>query len=236
MPCTLLSSNFPPLKFSSPLSAIFVIVKALTLFVFLVGATISRAQVIPADFVCIDSFPNVTCDVRYCTSNNFTGEPLYPSDWKCYLHPLAAERLRKAAFALGLMRPGWKIVIYDALRPQSIQRTLYEKVRHTPNARYVASAQGSMHNYGLAIDCTLADESGKEIDMGTGYDNFTALAEPRFEQANLASGKLTKEHIANRRFLRELMKRSSLRPIQNEWWHFEAVRKKENGGRFKVVE
>jgi D-alanyl-D-alanine dipeptidase len=210
--------------------------RILTTLLFILFATAASAQTIPKDFVCIDSFANVKFDVRYATPNNFTGAAIYPATWKCYLHPLAASRLLKASLALGFIKPGWKIVVFDALRPRSAQKIMFDKVRHTPLARYVASPQGSMHNYGLALDCTLADEAGKYIDMGTDYDNFTQLSEPRFEQANLAAGKLTKEQVANRKFLRELMRRAGMRPIQNEWWHFEAVRKTELHGRFIAVE
>ncbi len=72
--------------------------------------------------------------------------------------------------------------------------------------------------------------------MGTKYDEFTPLSEPRYEEKYLKEEKLTQEQYLNRRFLREVMRKAGLRPIQNEWWHFEAVRKKELGGRYKVVE
>lgn len=196
-----------------------------------------RAQTLPEGFVHLDSIANLKVDLRYATTNNFTGVAQYPGGWKAALHPLAAKRLAQAALALGYIKPGWNIVVFDATRPLSIQKKLYDKVRGTPLARYVSSSGGtSMHNYGLALDCSILDESGKELDMGTPYDSFDPLSEPRFEQENLAKGKLTKDQLANRRFLRELMKRAGLRPILNEWWHFEAVRKNEINGRFKVVE
>jgi D-alanyl-D-alanine dipeptidase len=196
-----------------------------------------RAQTLPKDFVRLDSISNLKIDLRYATANNFTGVAQYPRDWKATLHPLAAKRLAEAALALQYIKPGWNIVVFDATRPLSIQKKLYDKVRGTPLARYVSSSGGtSMHNYGLALDCSIIDESGKELDMGTAYDSFNTLSEPRFEQEFLAKGKLTKDELANRRFLRELMKRAGLRPILNEWWHFEAVRKTEINGRFKVVE
>lgn len=195
------------------------------------------AQTVPANFVMLDTVPLVKLDIRYKTANNFTGEAQYPSDWKTYLHPLAAERVAKAAVIMKAMEPRLTLVVLDATRPVSIQKKLYEKVRGTPLARYVSSSGGtSMHNYGLALDCTIIDETGKELDMGTKYDDFTALSEPRFEKKHLKEGKLTQEQYLNRIFLREVMRKAGLRPIQNEWWHFEAVRKTELGGRYKVVE
>jgi zinc D-Ala-D-Ala dipeptidase len=195
------------------------------------------AQTVPANFVMLDTMKLIKLDIRYKTANNFTGEALYPSDWRTYLHPLAAERLAKAAAIMKVKEPRLTLVVLDATRPVSIQKKLYEKVRGTPLARYVSSSGGtSMHNYGLALDCTIIDETGKELDMGTKYDDFTALSEPRYEEKHLKEGKLTQEQYLNRRFLREVMRKAGLRPIQNEWWHFEAVRKTELGGRYKVVE
>lgn len=179
----------------------------------------------------------VKLDIRYKTKNNFTGEALYPSDWKTYLHPLAAARLVKAAAILKKKEPRLTLVVLDVTRPVSIQRQLYKKVRGTPLARYVSSPSGtSIHNYGLAVDCTIIDETGKELDMGTKYDEFTPLSEPRYEKKHLKEGKLTQEQYLNRRFLREVLRAAGLRPILNEWWHFEAVRKKELNGKYKVVE
>jgi zinc D-Ala-D-Ala dipeptidase len=189
------------------------------------------AQTVPANFVMLDTMKLIKLDIRYKTANNFTGEALYPSDWRTYLHPLAAERLAKAAAIMKVKEPRLTLVVLDATRPVSIQKKLYEKVRGTPLARYVSSSGGtSMHNYGLALDCTIIDETGKELDMGTKYDDFTALSEPRYEEKHLKEGKLTQEQYLNRRFLREVMRKAGLRPIQNEWWHFEAVRKTELGG------
>lgn len=208
----------------------------LILCLLFVSSTV-HAQTVPANFVLLDTIPLIKIDIRYKTTNNFTGEQQYPSDWKTYLHPLAAERVTKAAAVMKVMEPRLTLVVLDATRPVSIQKKLYEKVRGTPLARYVSSSGGtSMHNYGLALDCTIIDETGKELDMGTKYDEFTALSEPRFEEKHLKEGKLTDEQYLNRLFLREVMRKAGLRPIQNEWWHFEAVRKTELGGRYKVVE
>lgn len=203
----------------------------------LFASSSSLAQTVPANFVLLDTVKSIKLDIRYKTKNNFTGEAMYPSDWKTYLHPLAAERVARAAVIMKAMEPRLMLVVLDATRPVSVQKKLYQKVKGTPLARYVSSSGGtSIHNYGLALDCTIIDETGKELDMGTKYDEFVPLSEPRFEEKHLKVGKLTQEQYLNRRFLREVMRKAGLRPIQNEWWHFEAVRKKELGGRYKVVE
>lgn len=207
------------------------------LILLLLLASSLKAQTVPSNFVLLDTMKLIKLDIRYKTASNFTGEQQYPSDWKTYLHPLAAERLAKAAMVMKAMEPRLTLVILDATRPVSVQKKLYQKVRDTPLARYVSSSGGtSIHNYGLAVDCTIIDETGKELDMGTKYDEFTPLSEPRYEEKHLKEGKLTQEQYLNRRFLREVMRKAGLRPIQNEWWHFEAVRKTELGGKYKVVE
>ena len=213
------------------------ILRLLQILSLLCASSSLLAQSVPANFVLLDTVAFLKLDIRYMTANNFTGEVQYPSDWKTYLHPLAAERVAKAAAIMKAKEPRLTLVVLDATRPVSVQKKLYESVRGTPLARYVSSSGGtSIHNYGLALDCTIIDETGKELDMGTKYDEFVPLSEPRFEEKHLKEGKLTQEQYLNRRFLREVMRKAGLRPIQNEWWHFEAVRKTELGGRYKVVE
>ena len=186
---------------------------------------------------CIDSFPSVKFDIRYASTNNFAGKNIYGDRKTTFLHAIAAERLQKASMLLQAMKPGWKIVVFDALRPLSAQKTLWEVVRGTPNWKYVATPGGtSLHNYGLAVDLTLEDELGRRIDMGTDYDDFSPLSEPRNEEAMLHTGKLSPLQVANRRFLRDIMKRAGWRTIKNEWWHFEVFRREHVKGRFKLIE
>jgi zinc D-Ala-D-Ala dipeptidase len=177
-----------------------------------------------AGFECIADIPNVTIDARYSTTNNFTGTDLYGDYSGCYLHPIAAEKLRKAASILSEEHPGWKLKVFDALRPVSVQKAMWRSVKGKPDARYVANpAQGSHHNYGFAVDLTLIDEHGNELDMGTDYDAFSPLSMPRNELSSLKKGLLAKNQIANRELLRHLMKRAGFHGIQIEWWHFNAV-------------
>jgi D-alanyl-D-alanine dipeptidase len=143
----------------------------------------------------------------------------------------------KASAMLSVLKPGWKIVIFDALRPLSAQKELWEAVRGTANWKYVATPGGtSLHNYGLAIDVTLEDEYGNRLDMGSDYDEFSQISEPRHEEAMLREGKLTSLQVANRRFLRDIMKRAGWRTIKNEWWHFEALRREHVKGKYKLIQ
>ena len=132
------------------------------------------------DFVEIKPGPGIAVDLRYATTNNFTGLNLYQEFDRAYLHRDAADRLERAVHFLRQRHPEYRIVIYDALRPRSVQRKLWAHVRDTPQRIYVADPErGSVHNYGLAIDCSILDDRGVALDMGTEFDFFGPLAQPR---------------------------------------------------------
>jgi D-alanyl-D-alanine dipeptidase len=185
-----------------------------------------RIHTIPSahpDFVDITTNPNVRLDKRYACTNNCCGEILDSNRYSCTLHPIAAAKFQKASEILAKEEPGWKFIVFDAFRPISVQKKLYQHVRGTPRAHYVAYPSFSIHCYGFAIDLSLIDAKGKAIDMGTDFDDFSQLAEPRYEQSNLRSGKLTKEQYTNRLLLRSVMKRAGFHQLQKEWWHYEAL-------------
>ena len=99
--------------------------------------------------------------------------------------------------------------------------------------KYVANPQeGSIHNYGAAVDLTIADTTGRPIDMGTEFDYFGVLAYPTKEEDMLAQGKLTSKQIANRQLLREVMTQAGFSPITTEWWHFNAFSRREADRRY----
>ena len=79
-----------------------------------------------------------------------------------------------------------------------------------------------MHNTGCAVDLTLAERAGgRALDMGTPFDFFGQLAEPVRELEFFERGELSREALANRLLLREVMVRAGFRPRANEWWHFD---------------
>jgi D-alanyl-D-alanine dipeptidase len=175
------------------------------------------------DFIDIAAYPNVRIDKRYASTNNFCREILDTNKFSCSLHPVAARKFLNATKILGDEEPGWKFVIYDAFRPLSVQKKLYMHVKGTPKAHYIAYPTYGIHCYGFAIDLSLLDDEGKPLDMGTDFDNFSELAEPKYEIKFMQTGKLTKEQYANRLLLRSIMKRAGFHQLQREWWHYEAL-------------
>jgi zinc D-Ala-D-Ala dipeptidase len=88
----------------------------------------------------------------------------------------------------------------------------------------------------LLLDVSILDENGKELDMGTAYDDFSALAEPRLEQKFLKEGSLTAVQIRQRKLLREVMERAGFIALPVEWWHFDALPAAEVRTKFRIVE
>lgn len=164
-------------------------------------------------------------DVKYATTDNFTGRVLYSSA-RCFLRPKPAQMLLEAQKWLDANHPGYVLMLKDCYRPVSVQRLMWDVVKGTPKQGYVAdpnSKYGSVHNYGCAVDLTLMDTKGAEVDMGTAYDHLGRLAEPRHEEEYLSAGTLTKAQVAMRHVLRDAMLHAGFKAIPNEWWHFNAL-------------
>jgi zinc D-Ala-D-Ala dipeptidase len=181
--------------------------------------------------------PMLLVELKYARSDNFMGQSVYGELRRCYLQPEAARMLEKASGLLTAHDPGLRLLLVDGVRPRSVQRRMWEIVQGTPMRPYVANpAGGSMHNYGAAVDLTLATAEGVRLDMGTEIDHFGILAQPREEERFLRQGLLTQEQIANRRLLRRVMVEAGFRPLAIEWWHFDAFAKEETRSRFAIVE
>lgn len=152
--------------------------------------------------------PLFVFDIRYATTDNFLNERLYDCA-KCYLLPEVAEALTNAAYFF--CDRGYAIKLFDCYRPLSVQKKMWEKM---PNRIYVANpAQGSMHNRAAAVDLTLVDLYGNELDMGSGYDFFGRAS-------HTDNYDFSEEILQNRKLLREGMETFGFSIIQSEWWHF----------------
>lgn len=159
------------------------------------------------DLLSIDS--SFVLDIRYATDNNFTKRVLYPAA-KAKLRREAAESLASVQRELKSKNLGLKI--YDGYRPLSIQWKLWEVV---PNEDFVANPKkGSKHNRGAAVDLTIVDSLGSELEMPTGYDDFTEKASHDFLN-------ISESALQNRALLKDVMTRHGFLPIKSEWWHYD---------------
>jgi D-alanyl-D-alanine dipeptidase len=185
------------------------------------GLSIENLASDPA-FRHLSDIAGIVVDLRYATADNFVGRDLY-SPFDCaWLHRDAAAALEQVVAWLAVARPGCTALVLDALRPQRVQQQLWDALAGTDLQMYLADpARGSIHSYGMALDITILDERGKELDMGTGFDDLTCLSHPKLEAEHLASGALTPLQIANRQLLRDAMAQAGFHGISTEWWHFD---------------
>ncbi|MDE7470133.1 MAG: M15 family metallopeptidase [Paramuribaculum sp.] len=169
--------------------------------------------------------PGLLVSMMYSRPDNFTGATIYTDgsiDRKVYLHPKAAAALCRAVDRLKATRPDLRLLVKDASRPMSAQRRMYKVVRATPMAPYVSNPAngGGLHNYGLAVDITLADSLGNELPMGTPVDHLGSEANIDKEELLVSRGVITSEERANRLLLRNIMRQAGFTPLRSEWWHF----------------
>jgi len=174
------------------------------------------------DFRRLATIAGVAVDLRYAGVRNFVGRDLYRSLDCAWLHRDAADAVERSVARLAETAPGHRLVLLDALRPHRVQIELWDHLDGTGLRRYVADpARGSIHSFGMAIDATIVDAAGRELDMGTGFDEMTELSHPELEQRHLASGALTAAQHGHRELLRGALRAAGFRGIANEWWHFE---------------
>jgi D-alanyl-D-alanine dipeptidase len=187
------------------------------------GLTIASEDIAgDADFRHLSGIAGIGVDLRYAGPDNFTGRDLY-SPFDCaWLHREAAAALERVVAWLARVRPGHTILVLDALRPQRVQQQLWDALTGTGLQLYLADpARGSIHSYGMALDLTILDAAGRELDMGTGFDDMTPLSHPALEEGFLRSGELSADQLANRRLLRDAMDQAGFVGIDTEWWHFD---------------
>ena len=183
--------------------------------------------------------PSILVELKYSTTDNFVGKDVYGCITDCYLQKRPAEMLSKASNLLQQKHPNYRLLVYDGGRPLSIQKILWNSLpQYSPQQRatYVANpAEGSIHNYGSAVDLTIAMADGTPLDMGTKYDFFGELAYPKKEAYFLKTKRLTKQQVANRALLRNVMRASGYMPIDYEWWHFNAVSRQTAKAIYRII-
>ncbi len=176
--------------------------------------------------------------MMYSTPDNFMGEDVYGDYDHCYLQPEVAQKLVKAQRWLMEQRPDLRLILFDCVRPRSVQYQMWEIVKGTDQQNYVAppGGSGSMHNYGAAVDLGLYHIDSGLVDMGTSFDYFGPLAQPRYEARFLRSGELSQAHIDHRAILRQAMRQAGFQGIMSEWWHFIGFDRDQVRRRYQIVE
>jgi D-alanyl-D-alanine dipeptidase len=155
--------------------------------------------------------PDAVVDLRYATADNFVGEPLYPAGARCLVHESLADGLTTAAARL--RADGLVLVFWDCYRPHDVQVRMFDVVS---NPAWVAKPgpYSKSHESGRSVDVTTASAAGL-TDMGTGFDDFTAVANAYATEGVSAAA----QH--NRAVLRAAMTAGGFAPYAGEWWHFD---------------
>lgn len=153
---------------------------------------------------------DLVVDLRYATANNFTGTKLYSSSICCLQEETAWKLVRANQ---EVMKSGFRIKIWDAYRPLSVQKAMWKIM---PDEKYLSNPYkgGSKHNKGAAVDITMVDEKGREVEMPSGFDNFTY-------KASRLNSKMSPTAKKNLKILTDAMVKSGFKYINSEWWHFD---------------
>lgn len=146
--------------------------------------------------------------MKYATNDNFLKSKVYDCG-ECYLRLKTVKALVKANKSF--IKRGYRIKLFDCYRPLDVQKKMWAIV---PNPNYVANpAKGSIHNRGGAVDLTLVDENGVELEMGTKFDHFGPESAHEYENFD-------KKILENRRLLKKIMLRKGFEAFDSEWWHY----------------
>lgn len=203
------------------------------------GDTPKEASMRAAGLVDIhDLDTTIVVDLIYAKPLNFMGRTLYHGVNKAFMQPELAKKVAEAQKILKKKRLDLNLIIYDAARPISIQKEMWASVEGTDMEDFVANpGRGAgMHNLGTAVDVTLIDCTGHPLPMGSEYDYFGRESRTNIEEALLKEGRITIREYENRLLLREVMVEAGLRPIAEEWWHFDLLPAKEARATFKIIE
>jgi D-alanyl-D-alanine dipeptidase len=179
--------------------------------ILLLSLTIASGQTrIPlADIKAAD--PTIVVELRYASSNNIAGHALYPPDARAMIRPELIPRLKDAQKFLRQF--DYRLKIWDAYRPPFAQRELWKAIQ---NDSYVANPElgaGSLHSWGIAVDCTLTDLYNREVQMPSDFDDFSPAAISQYAGPN----KLIRSRL---HLLRVAMAASGFFAFRHEWWHF----------------
>ena len=164
------------------------------------------------NFVKLDDLSqNFIYDLKYATKDNFLNQKVYDCP-KCFLRLKTAKAIINANEEF--IKMGYRLKVFDCYRPHDVQKKMWAIL---PGTHYVANPKkGSIHNRGGAIDVTLVDLKGNEIDMGTSFDFFGKEAHHTYTNHSSQVQK-------NRDLLKNTLKKHGFRSIYSEWWHYEIL-------------
>lgn len=184
----------------------------------------------------------ILVDLKYSTEDNFVGKDMYGSLNNAYFEREFALRVAHAQQILKKRNPDYCLLIYDAARPISVQRAMRRCVEGTPFESFVADGtKGGRHNYGVAVDLTIATSDGTPLDMGVPFDDFSDASAVKgtadtdeastrtpevyraYANEQVKNGVLSRKAADNRILLIEVMHEAGLVPYRREWWHFEEL-------------
>jgi D-alanyl-D-alanine dipeptidase len=172
---------------------------------------------------------SIRVKLMYNDTFNFLHIKIYDSLSIAFLPPDIAKKLSVAQHDLKQVNPSLPLIVFDAARPRHIQKLIWDSLKMEPNIKYnyVATPWDiSLHNYGAAVDLSIKDMSKNELlDMGTSFDFFGQLAEPRYEFRFIKTKELSDTAYKNRLLLRRVMKTAGFNSIPSEWWHFNSCNK-----------
>lgn len=151
----------------------------------------------------------IVVEMRYAGRDNFTGQPVYPAN----ICVLQRETARKLAAANEEFRErGWRIKLWDAYRPVSQHNLLWQTAGNYRH--FFAHPQvGSKHSRGAAVDVTLVDQRGIEVEMPSDFDDFSGAGH-RFHPG------MSQQARENMEYLTEVLERHGFLSLDSEWWHF----------------
>jgi zinc D-Ala-D-Ala dipeptidase len=182
---------------------------------------------------------DIKVELKYAGEDNFMKMKLYDHLTKAYLQRDVAERLSKCQDYLSTLDPDLYLLVFDAVRPLSTQQKMWDALDSIPvslRVKFVSNpANGSLHNFGAAVDLTLCSSAGHALDMGAGYDDMRHIAYPRMEALFLATGELSQQQVDNRKLLRKVMSVGGFTNISTEWWHFNACSRTEAKEKYRLL-
>jgi D-alanyl-D-alanine dipeptidase len=182
---------------------------------------------------------NIRVALHYSTSHNFLNKDLYHGLQNCYLPCEVAIKLSNAQHFLNAQFPNYHLIVFDAVRPLHIQKQMWDELDMPAKDKinYLAHPSDiSLHNYGAAVDVGIIGDNDVLLNMGTPFDFFGELSEPKREKEFIENGKLSQEALNNRLLLRNVMMKAGFTTITSEWWHFNATNKVTAAAKYELIE